>query len=210
MLWLYKGLKEDTEKGRTPMNPIGFSKAQVIQTGAPTKSIGRVQVLAYINRFFMFGSSHAQKTSSLSSCEADLHAMVSTLADGIYIKRCLAFLIQADAAHYLMTDSSSARQLAAKRGVGKIRHLDGKILWVQQHVLAGDVFFNNCQQFGMLPISAQSLCPQQRIKLLLHELNVCKDGGTTVIGQDVHDEHVQRNGSQRQVMQLAENLMRVF
>ena len=62
----------------------------------------------------------------------------------------------------------------------------------------------------MLPISAQSLLPQQRIKLLLHKLNVCKDGGTTVIGQDVHDEHVQPHGSQRQVMQLAKNLMRVF
>ena len=52
--------------------------------------------------------------------------------------------------------------------------------------------------------------PQQRIKLLLHEVNVCKDGGNTVIGQDVHEEHVQRHGSQRQVMQLANNLMRVF
>ena len=82
--------------------------------------------------------------SCLSPCEAELHAMVSTLADGIYIKRCLAFLTQADVAHYLMTDSSSARQLAAKHGVGKIRHLDGKILWVQQHVVAGDVLFNTC------------------------------------------------------------------
>ena len=85
----------------------------------------------------MFRSSHTQRTVSLSSCEVELHAMVSTLADGIYIKRCLAFLTQADFVHYFTTDSSSARQLAVKQGVG---NLDGKIRWVQQHVLAGDVF----------------------------------------------------------------------
>jgi len=60
--------------------------------------------------------------------------MVSTSEDA------LLSLLKADVSHYLMTDSSSARQLASKQGVGKIRRLDGKILWVQQHVLAGDVF----------------------------------------------------------------------
>lgn len=144
----------------------------------------------------MFGSSRTRRTVSLSSCEAELHAMVSTRADGIYIKRCLAFLTQADVAHYLMTDSSSARQFAAKHSVGKIRHLDGKILWVQQHVLEGDVFLQQLPTiWNVADICAKSL-PQQRIRLSLRELNVCKDGGTTVIGQDVHDEHVQRHGSE--------------
>ena len=40
-----------------------------------------------INGNYVFGSSRTQRTVSLSSCEAELHAMVSTLADGIYIKR---------------------------------------------------------------------------------------------------------------------------
>ena len=34
-------------------------------------------------------------------------------------------------AHYILTYSSSARQLVMKRGVGKVRHLDGQLLWVQ-------------------------------------------------------------------------------
>ena len=45
-----------------------------------------------VTGFFAFGSSKTQKTVSLPSCEAELHAMVSSLADGIYIKRCLAFI----------------------------------------------------------------------------------------------------------------------
>ena len=33
--------------------------------------------------------------------------------------------------HCIFTDSSSARQLVVKGGVGKVRHLDGELLWVQ-------------------------------------------------------------------------------
>ena len=32
---------------------------------------------------------------------------------------------------YIFTDSSSARQLVTKGGAGKVRHLDGKLLWIQ-------------------------------------------------------------------------------
>ena len=92
-----------------------------------------------VNGSFVYGSSRTQKTVSLSSCEAELHAVVSALADGIYIKRCLEFISNAVVFHFLLTDSSSARQLCAKQGVGKLRHVSGKILWIQQHVFTGDV-----------------------------------------------------------------------
>ena len=32
------------------------------------------------------------------------------------------------------TDSSSARQLLGRQGCGKIRHLSGKVLWVQENI----------------------------------------------------------------------------
>ena len=162
-----------------------------------------------INGFYMFGSSRTQRTVSLSSCKAELHGMVSTLADGIYIRRCLSFLTRADIFHYLLTDSSSARQLASKQGVGKIRHLDGKILWVQQHVLAGDVFLQQLPTARNVADLCTKAPPQQRVKVLLHELGVCKDNGLTIIGQHEHDEQVEKHGSRRQVMQVAKSLMRV-
>ena len=51
--------------------------------------------------------------------------------------------------------------------------------------------------------------PQQRVKVLLHELGVCKDNGLTIIGQHEHNEQVEKHGSRRQIMQLAKSLMRV-
>ena len=56
-----------------------------------------------VNGLLMFASSRTQKIVSLSSCEAELHAMVSTLADGIYIKRCLEFVTGSQVFHCLMT-----------------------------------------------------------------------------------------------------------
>ena len=72
---------------------------------------------------------------SLSSSESELHAMVSTLCDGIFLRRCLEFLTGATLEHYLCTESSSARQLATRQGVGKVKHVSGKLLWVQDVVL---------------------------------------------------------------------------
>ena len=116
----------ETEGGqgrwKTPMSHFGCWRVQVIQTGARTKNTGGSTSagIHLINGFYMFGSPRTQRTVSLSSCEAELHGMVSTLADGIYIRRCLSFLTGADVSHYLLTDSSSARQLASKQGVGKV------------------------------------------------------------------------------------------
>jgi len=92
-----------------------------------------------LNGCFLFGSSWTQRVISLSSCEAELHALVSTLCDGIFLRRCLVFLTGAVVDHFLFTDSSSARQLSMQQGAGKIKHLSGKILWIQQWVMEGKI-----------------------------------------------------------------------
>ena len=43
----------------------------------------------FINNCFMYASSHNQKVISLSSCESELHSLVSCACDGIYIHTCL-------------------------------------------------------------------------------------------------------------------------
>ena len=34
--------------------------------------------------------------------------------------------------HVQYTDSSSARQLACRQGCGRVRHISGKLLWIQE------------------------------------------------------------------------------
>ena len=40
---------------------------------------------------------------SLSSCESELHAVISTLSDGIFLRRCLEFVFNAEVEHVMFT-----------------------------------------------------------------------------------------------------------
>ena len=47
----------------------------------------------FINNCFMYASSRNQKVISLSSCESELHSLVSCACDGIYIRACAIFVL---------------------------------------------------------------------------------------------------------------------
>jgi hypothetical protein len=76
-----------------------------------------------LNGAFLFGSSRTQRVVSLSSCESELHAMISTLSNGIFLRRCLEFVFNAEVENVMLTVPSSGRQLAMRQGTGKIEAL---------------------------------------------------------------------------------------
>eukprot|EP00435_Cladocopium_sp_Y103_P064056 s935_g25.t1 len=98
-------------------------------TGAPTNPTDvQLAVVPLIKNNLVHASSRSQKVISLSSCESELHSMVSGACDGIFIKACAAFVLGEEVQHLLYTDSSSARQLASTRA----RHLSRKVLRIQE------------------------------------------------------------------------------
>ena len=116
----------------------------------------------------MFASSRTQRVVSLSSCEAELHSMISCLCDGIFLRRCLQFLEGAVVDHYLLVHSSSARQIAQRQGPGKLKRFAGKLLWIQQVVMSGEVcLFQVPTVWNIADVGARPLgCG--RLRLLLH------------------------------------------
>ena len=78
-------------------------------------------------------SSTTQGVLSLSSAEAEWFAMVkaSCLAIGAQ-SACKDFDV--DVGIHLNTDSSAAKGIGSRRGVGKVRHLDVNTLWLQQKI----------------------------------------------------------------------------
>ena len=122
-----------------------------------------------LNSAFMYGSSRSQKVVSLSSCESELHSMVSCLCDGMFVKACAEFILGEEVEHIQYTDSSSARQLASRQGCGKVRHLSGKLLWIQEKAQDGAV---SLRQVGATENSADigtKCLPRQRLLFLMHE-----------------------------------------
>ena len=59
---------------------------------------------------------------------------VSCVSVCLLIVGCSQFLGFADVELDILTDSSAARGILARQGVGKVRHLEVKTLWVQDLV----------------------------------------------------------------------------
>ena len=82
--------------------------------------------------------SRTQKARALSSGEAEYYAMVTGCAEGLGFQ-ALAEDLGWKAEVRLWTDSSAAKAVANRRGLGKLRHVELKWLWVQDMAKEGRV-----------------------------------------------------------------------
>ena len=79
----------------------------------------------------MHGYSKRQEAIALSSAEAEYYALTSGLSLGLYVKIVLEFMDFAVVAT-IASDSSAARGIARREGVGRVKHLSTRCLWAQQ------------------------------------------------------------------------------
>ena len=156
-----------------------------------------------LNGSFLFGSSRTQRVVSLSSCESELHSMVSALSDGIFLNRCLMFICGGEVQHVLFTDSSSGRQLAMRQGTGKVKHLSGKILWIQDAVRTGLVELSQISAVWNLSDIGTKALGIQRVRLLLHELNVATGRDLQIVGQVEYQTQCSKHGGKHDLSDLS-------
>ena len=74
----------------------------------------------------------SQKAIALSSGESEFVAMVGGSSEGNLIKHLVKFAIGEVTDTRVRSDSSTARSMATRRGIGRVRHLDASLLWIQQ------------------------------------------------------------------------------
>jgi hypothetical protein len=79
-----------------------------------------------------------QSNIALSSCEAELNAALKGAVEGLNVQR-LAASLGDKLTLELRTDASAARGVILRQGVGKVRHLQVKQLWLQENVAAGEL-----------------------------------------------------------------------
>ena len=84
--------------------------------------------------FFVRG----QTIEALSSAEAEFYAAVMGIAESLHLQQLLAWLGEPHRLE-LFSDSAAARSILSRLGVGKVRHLQVKLLWVQRLVNNGAI-----------------------------------------------------------------------
>ena len=71
-----------------------------------------------------------QHVVATSSAESEFYALTAVAAETIFFKMILEFMGFSVVA-VILTDSSAAKQIALREGVGKVRHLDTRSLWLK-------------------------------------------------------------------------------
>ena len=83
--------------------------------------------------------STTQSVVALSSGEAEFYGVVKGACEGLGVSGLLEDLGRSGMSIVLATDSSAAKGIASRRGVGKVRHLETRTLWIQDHVTSGRI-----------------------------------------------------------------------
>ena len=84
----------------------------------------------------LYSSSRTQRVIALSSAESEVYAACSAACDGVLIAQMLSFCTGLVVECHHLMDSSAGRGVLARQGVGRIRHLSCRVLWLQDLVKA--------------------------------------------------------------------------
>ena len=96
-------------------------------------------VMVFLCGNFIFSACRTQASIGLSSCEAELLTGTAAVGDAIQMSNSLRFLVgeeklenSARVTLTLHTDSSSAKAAWQRRGSGRLKHIDTRMLWLQR------------------------------------------------------------------------------
>ena len=96
-------------------------------------------VLIRLNMHIICFWCKSQATIALSSGEAELNSIVKGTSEGIGVLELMRELGCDSKMYSLQTDSSAARGTVMRHGVGRMKHLTTKQLWVQGALKAYDI-----------------------------------------------------------------------
>ena len=128
--------------------------------------------------------------------------MVSALCDGIYLRRQVE--------HHLLMDSSSARQVAMRQGPGRLKHVSGKLLWIQQVVHEGKVQLTQVPTLWNVADAGTKPLASKHIQMLLRCIGMARAEGGQTIGQEEYEMQFQKYSSRKQINALAKNIARMI
>ena len=129
--------------------------------------------------------------------------MIGGCCDGIFIRNCLQFLLSVDVGHHEFTDRSAARQLISRQGVGRIRRLSGKLLWMQSKVMDGDVIIHQVPTlWNYSDVGTKSL-PRSRLLFLLCGIGMVETDTAELLGLEEYNNVAEQETNRREISKLA-------
>ena len=131
----------------------------------------------YLDGAYFYSYSRTQKSIALSSAEAEYMALTGAASEGIGLHAAARFLTGKRVQLKAYTDSSACRRITNRQGVGRVKHLQIRLLWLQAAIREGKLTVHavgtkeNTADLGTKPLSTR------RVKYLLNMIGMCSSEG---------------------------------
>ena len=142
-----------------------------------------------LNNCLIHSASRNQGLIALSSAEAETYAATSGSCDGIFLCKCLQFLLTMDVVIKVLIDNSACRYVLSRAGCGRIRHLSTRILWVQQRVEQKELRITPVSSTDNLADIGTKKLSVSTMRVLMHDIGIYDSEKGQLVG---HEEHEQK------------------
>ena len=157
----------------------------------------------FVNGVPVHFTSRTQKVTSLSSTESEWYSACSGVSDGLFIKYCVEFLTARPSTFTLKVDNNGARFLAHKSGSGRIKHMRGKYLWLQELVEQSELQVKGISTLLNTSDLGTKCLPRGRLFTLMCMIGFQNADGES-IGEQEYQTVLLQEGNRRKVRQLCQ------
>ena len=133
--------------------------------------------MVFLGGIWLFGYSRTQKHITLNSTEAEYVALVGGASEGLFLKAVVQHLVCGVVELKVLGDNTSAIAIGMREGVSRLKHLDGRLLWMQQRQQLGDLQLRRIDTLTNPADMGTKVLGGRRVRLLLHLLGFQSDDG---------------------------------
>ena len=130
-----------------------------------------------IGKHFIKSWSSTQPSQTLSSGEAEMVGVTKGAAAALGFRPLLSDL----GAHWpsrIWTDSSASIGMCSRQGIGKVRHMDTQVMWIQQRIRNHDLdLYKIAGEENPADLLTKAEIPKERTDKLLAKLHCAFEGG---------------------------------
>ena len=153
---------------------------------------------------------------SLSSAESEMYAAASGACDSVLIAGIFKWMFDAFFQIHLYLDSPAARGIINRRGVGKVRHLSCRSLWLQERMADGSMVVSpvsgltNPADIGTKRLNVNRMRALMFLFGMFDSVNSCHVGETEAHSIIHHQEVRKAMQSVRRLLKCEDNPLQIL
>eukprot|EP00971_Amphidinium_carterae_P021743 428837-Amphidinium_carterae.1 len=149
---------------REPISEVNIYSVDTDWAGDRVNRKSTSSCHVFVGGALLYDSSKLQSIHALSSGEAELYGAVGATCPAILIGRVLSWMVNRELPLVLHVDSKVAKAMIERQGVGAVRHLAVKALWLQAMCKRGELMVKkvpgefNSSDVGTKVLAAPRFC----------------------------------------------------